>query len=121
MIKQALRAKIKKLPKGLSYVEAARRLGHEYSSARVALKEMKYPATDGRGQSKTRRQAVLKQFAGADWRMSNIGLALQFGVSREWVRQVREMVGAPFVEARGRKPGGKNSGKISIDKSRKRR
>ena len=103
VLEKRINPAIKRLPPGLTYRAAAKSLGMPYMLCRKQLLKVGYIAKDGRGNSVARRQALLREFAGVDWRKSNIGLALELGKSREWIRQVRNIIGAPPVESRGRK------------------
>jgi len=95
---------IQKLPRGLSYQAAARKLGQPYASSRKWLLRFGYAYKDGRGNAERRRATLMREYAGVDWRKSNIGLALELGKTREWIRQVRDIVASStFVEARGRR------------------
>lgn len=98
----AQNAPVKKLrlPKGLSYGEAARRLGLDYQACRKLLLEQGYRATDGR----TYAQNGKRRFPAedADWTRSNVWLARRYGVSRNLVRMWRDRLGKPKVESRGR-------------------
>lgn len=64
---------------------------------------MKYKASDGRGTSTVRRDAVIAKFKDADWRKSNVVLSEEFKTTREWIRQVRNILGHDRVESRGKK------------------
>lgn len=95
--KRMLRA----LPKGLTFTEAAQRLGTDYQQTRLAIQRHNYSATDGRRYSQNRIRRLAPEQV--DWKMSNIDIAREFGVSRERVRVLRDRLGKPFVESRGRK------------------
>jgi len=103
VLEKPINPAIKRLPPGLTYRAAAKTLGMPYMLCRKQLIKVGYIAKDGRGNGVARRQALLREFAGVDWRKSNIGLALELGKSREWIRQVRNLLNQPRVEARGRK------------------
>lgn len=93
---------VRSLPPGLSQIEVARRIGLPYQSARQVIARCKYKSADGRAFSQnTKRRLMAEQ---CDWKRSNADLAREFGVSRERVRQMRDQLGKPFVESRGRKP-----------------
>lgn len=93
---------LRSLPRGLTFAEVAQRLGTPYQATRLAIIRYKYNAQDGRKYSQ-RNQRKLNPDQ-VNWRLSNKEIADQFGVSRERVRKVRERLGKPTVEARGRKP-----------------
>lgn len=95
------RALIKSLPPGLTFKEAAVRLGRPYNNTRLALHKYRYKAADGRAFSQRGQRKV--RLEDIDWRQSNVEIARTFGASRELVRQLRKKLRKPFVEARGRK------------------
>lgn len=95
-----LERKLAKLPKLLTGVELARRLGIDYQRVLRIVRETGYPMTDGRRYSQHRRRKFRPE--DADWTLSNVALARQFNVSRERVRLIRKQLDKPFVEARGR-------------------
>ena len=92
---------IDSLPDGLTFSEAAKRLGLPYQATRQAIIRYRYPAVDGRryGQRRVRRMVP----ESIDWRKSNIQIARELLVSRERVRIVRKALGKKRVESRGRK------------------
>lgn len=90
-----------RIPPGLTYIEASRRLGLPYQTARLALKRERYRAVDGRQYSQRGERKIRTE--DVDWKQSNIEIARQCGVSRERVRFLREKLGKPMVESRGRK------------------
>lgn len=92
---------LRSLPRGLSYLEAADRLGLHYQQVRNAIKRLGYRAIDGRRFSQNHRRKIRAE--DVDWSMSNIAIARLFGVSKERVRAIRDRLGKPFVESRGRK------------------
>lgn len=91
---------IDSLPPGLSYTEAATRLGKDYQCVRAAIKRHGYDAVDGRRFSQNHNRKFW--FEGVDWKQSNADIGREHGVSRELVRRVRNRLGKPFVESRGR-------------------
>ena len=92
---------IASLVASLTFQEVAKRLGVNYQVARRIINEYGYKAVDGRkfGQVENRKLEPDK----VDWRMSNVDIARQFGVSRERVRFVRNYLGKPKIESRGRR------------------
>jgi hypothetical protein len=96
------RTLIRSLPKGLTFREAASRLGQNYNSTRLAIHRYKYRAVDGRRFSQIVKRKI--KVEAIDWRRSNIEIARELRCSRERVRQLRSSLGKPFVESRGRKP-----------------
>ena len=93
---------LRSLPKGLTFDEAARRMGIPYRRACYLMHKGGYAALDGRrfGQRKNRKLVPEK----VNWKLPNTEIARQFKVSRERVRQARERLGKKAVENRGRKP-----------------
>jgi len=78
-------------------------LGEDYAITRKWMLRCKYETRDGRGDSTSRRNVMLAEYANVDWTKSNVMIALQFGKTRERIRQVRDMLGMEKVESRGRK------------------
>ncbi len=103
MSREDWKSAIARLKPGLSYVQAAEKLGQSYSVTRKWLIIFKYRRVDGRGNSMVRRNAMLNEYSGIDWRKSNVLLALECGKTRERMRQVRCLLRKPKIEARGRK------------------
>lgn len=101
MTQDSWKSLISSLPRGLSYSEAATRLGRDYQAVRQAIIRHGYRAVDGRKFSQNGRRKF--QYEGVDWRRSNVAIAREHGVSRELVRRVRDRLRKPFVESRGRK------------------
>lgn len=104
------RIAVDRLAAGLSISEMSRRLGVSYQIARRIAIAYKYPVADARkfGQS-ARRKIVPEEI---DWTMSNIAIARKFNISRQRVKVVRDKLGIPMIEARGRK-----KVKKSVDRS----
>lgn len=100
MTQDSWKSLISSLPKGLSFTEAATRLGMDYQSVRAAIKRHGYKAVDGRRFSQNHNRKFW--FEGVNWKMSNVEIAREHGVSRELVRRVRNRLCKPFVESRGR-------------------
>lgn len=100
-MKPSLETLIEALPPGLTFQEAALRLGVDYQACRRAIQKYGYRASDGRRycQNSTRKLVPEK----IDWRKSNIQIARELLISRERVRVVRSKIGKPLVESRGRK------------------
>lgn len=94
---------IQSLPKGLTFREAATRLGQDYNQTRLAIHRYRYRAVDGRAFSQVARRKI-KAGASINWLLPNIEIARKLGVSRERVRQLRLAAGKPMIESRGRKP-----------------
>jgi len=92
---------VKSLPFGLSYREAAARIGLPYQRVRLAMIRDKYPVADGRGFSQNGRRKLNPALL--DWSKSNIALARQWKCSRERVRTLRQKLGLPKIESRGRR------------------
>lgn len=90
------------LPRGLTFAEAARRLGLDYRKALYVIHKHGYPAVDGRhfGQRSHRRLDPSR----VDWKQSNIQIARRFRVSRERVRFLRERLGKAAVGKPGPVP-----------------
>lgn len=88
------------LPKRLTVPELMRRLDLTYMQARTAAKRAGYQTSDGRKFCQRKKRRVIPEKA--DWTKSNADLARLFKVSRERVRQIRNELGKPFVESRGR-------------------
>jgi len=82
---------IQKLPPGLSYLQASKRLRAPYSSLRLAMIKCGYSGVDGRvrGQLKNRKLQVEK----VDWSQTNADIGRKYGVSRERVRFMRRRLG----------------------------
>ena len=92
---------IRSLPKGLTFTEAAARLGQDYNATRLAIHKYGYAAVDGRRYSQMPRRKI--RVEDIDWSKSNIQIARELLASRERVRQLRKSNGKRFVESRGRK------------------
>ena len=82
---------IEKLPPGLSYLQASKRLRAPYSSLRLAMIKFGYSNVDGhhQGQLKNRTLIVEK----VDWSQTNADIGRKYGVSRERVRFMRRRLG----------------------------
>ena len=93
---------IASLPAGLTFKQAAQRLGKNYYSVRRALRFYGYCALDGRHTGQINRRKV--DPAKLNWKLSNIALGRKYGMSRERFRKIRLEQGIPVVESRGRKP-----------------
>lgn len=93
------------LPANLTVTQAASLLHRNYTTVRKNLRQRNYPARNGHKcrfvfsppQTQVKWESV-------NWRLSNIAIARQRGVSREIVRRMRNRLGKPFVESRGAKP-----------------
>lgn len=97
------RARVAKLPPGLTQYQAAKRLRGKTNAIRIWLLKFGYEFKDGRtlGWSKQRRKAQSKILPDkVDWTKSNIQIAKTHGVSRERVRQIRERLGLEKVGGR---------------------
>lgn len=92
---------LKSIPAGLTYSEVARRLGTKYFDTREAILKYRYKAVDGRRYGQLRHRKF--DLSRVDWKLPNVDIARQFGVSRELIRLRRRALGKPFVESRGRK------------------
>lgn len=90
------------LPPGLTFSEAAARLGTDYQATRNAIKRYGYKAADGRKFSQNGRRKLVPE--NVNWKLSNIEIARRLKISRERVRFMRAQLNKPFVESRGRKP-----------------
>lgn len=95
--------RIRRLPRGLTFTEGARRLGISYQKGRRLMQRAGYPAVDGRKYSQHAHRKFVPE--DADWSKSNIALAREWGVTRERVRSLRAIHRKPFVESRGRPAG----------------
>jgi hypothetical protein len=51
---------------------------------------------------KLQREAFFAKWSKADWTKRDGDLAVEEGVSREWVRQIRHLIGAPLSPYHGR-------------------
>lgn len=91
------------LPPGLTFSEAAKRLGKDYQAVRYAIIRHGYPAADGRRFSQNASRAL--DPAKVDWSLSNIEIARRLGISKQRVSKVRKQLNLPLVESRGRKKG----------------
>lgn len=83
---QRLPERIKRLPKGLSFTQAARRLRTPYANTLRILHRVKYPAVDGRTHSQDFRRIL--DPAKVDWRKSKLAIARELGISRQRVHKV---------------------------------
>lgn len=101
MTQDSWKSLIASLPSGLSYSEAADRLGLDYQSVRQAIRRYRYQAIDGRKFSQDGRRKFDPDKA--DWTKSNQWNAIEQKCSRELVRRYRNRLQKPFVESRGRK------------------
>lgn len=96
---------IEALPPNLTLSQAAQLLHRPYASVRHNLIRLNYPWRDGRSLRFAFGQPVSRvPWEKVNWRLSNIVIAHRYRVSRELVRRIRNRLGKPFVEARGRKP-----------------
>ena len=87
---------IKSLPPGLTLSKAAKLLRYSQSSVR------RWMEATGYEWATTEKSLVPKWAKGINWMMTNSDIARQLGFSRERIRQVRDLLGKPKVENRGR-------------------
>ena len=87
------RLRIAALPPGLTLPQVQERLGCSYVRAHQLAK------TNGYAVAKTKRGARLRvtpdQWAGTDWTQRDVDIARRLNISRERVRQVRNLKGKP--------------------------
>lgn len=110
---------ISALPPNLTTSQAASLLNRNYTTVRSNLHRHQYSTRDGRHHRYVFRPPVSRvNWSTINWRLSNIAIARQRGVSREIVRRMRKRLGKPFVESRGAKPKkGTNHARKSTQKS----
>lgn len=95
---------ISKLPKNLTFTQAANMLLLPYSATRKALLQHGYKFLDGRSlRWAFRTPPSCVKWGRVDWSQSNVMLAEKYQISREYVRQMRDRFNQPKVEARGAK------------------
>ena len=87
---------IKSLPPGLTLAKAAKLLRYSQSSVR------RWMEATGYEWAKNEKSLVPKWAMDIDWSIPNSDLARNLGLSRERIRQVRDLLGKPKVENRGR-------------------
>ena len=93
---------ISRLPKQLTFSQAANILLLPYGTVRDNLKRHGYEHRDGRSLRWVFRKARSKvPVDTCDWTRSNVVLAKKYGVSREYIRRLREHLGIPKVGGRG--------------------
>ena len=88
------------IPAGLSYSEVAARLGTDYSTTRVAIKQHRYKVADGRRFAQNATRILVPE--DIDWRKPNIQIARELLISKQRVSFVRKQLGKAPVESRGR-------------------
>lgn len=96
------KARIARLPRRLSYAQAAKRIGKPYQTVRKQLIAHRYQTINGHRTAKWRTRKI--NVSAIDWRRSNVEIARDLLCSRERIRKIRLTLGKPFVESRGRKP-----------------
>ncbi len=91
---------IRTIPRRSTYEEAAALLGQSYHMTRYWMIRFGKKARRKNNGLRPETRRLCKK---ADWSKSNIVIAAEFGVTRERIRQIRERIGKPKVEARGRR------------------
>lgn len=102
----AWRSIIGALPPHLTLLQVSKFFRRSQTMMSHQLKRAGYRIT-----RKTGTRIIPEWARAADWKQPNADLARAFGVSREWVRRCRSLLGKPKckIESRGRKPKLKNA------------
>ena len=85
---------VKKLPKGLSALQASKRLRQNYATTRYWLIKRGYHRKDGRRVPWSRerwQRTIIVDPSKVDWRMTDAEIARGFLVSRQRIGQLRKV------------------------------
>lgn len=101
-----MQSTLRELSKGKTYQEMATLVGLPYQMMRLLMIRcgVKRAERNGDIYKLRQRSATVKRYSTVDWNRTNVDIAREMGVSREYVRQMRRRFSKrALVECRGRR------------------